>query len=449
MKKIITSDRSAEKERIKCKYALELYEDFQERLADFRYEKDEYWKYTKLNFLAKFRQAPITSLGFADANELAAPRAEERAKLIKLLAPLVDSSKQNILVFFNGIILDEQPFMPLEKLSLSHEAASFSENGKKSEVNFPYSLRGMKKQNFKETNILALLNAALASLDCKKGEVFIKLDEAACLKKALHLVFVDSHRAQNKVISPRVHVTLEKKSKLTLLETHVENHALLTNSFVSFKLGEETELQHLYADFSGAENSIHFTRSLLGKGSVLKSYSLQKNTNKSHASSVQHESFLREKEAKLVLQGFYYGQGEEKKDFIIKLHHESPKTYSQQLFKGIVRDEAMASFTGSVKVYRDAQKTNSSQLSKTLLLGDSAKMNIRPQLEILADDVKCDHGATIGQLDADELFYLQSRGLSKNHAEEVLFLAFIEEFINELKLIFPGETVLKNLKLRD
>ncbi|HNP18510.1 MAG TPA: Fe-S cluster assembly protein SufD [Fulvivirga sp.] len=114
--------------------------------------------------------------------------------------------------------------------------------------------------------------------------------------------------------------------------------------------------------------------------------------------------------------------------------HISPNSFSNELYKGILEDNAKAVFNGKVFVRKEAQKTNAFQSNKNILLSDTAVINTKPQLEIWADDVKCTHGCTTGQLDDEALFYLRSRGLDKDHARSFLLYAFAIEVIEQVKL---------------
>ncbi|HWX77971.1 MAG TPA: SufD family Fe-S cluster assembly protein, partial [Candidatus Acidoferrales bacterium] len=111
-----------------------------------------------------------------------------------------------------------------------------------------------------------------------------------------------------------------------------------------------------------------------------------------------------------------------------------PKATSLELYKGILSGSARGVFNGKILVHKDAQKTNARQTNKNLLLSADAMVNTKPQLEIYADDVKCSHGSTIGQLDRDALFYLRSRGLSRDDAQSLLSYAFASEVIGRVKI---------------
>ena len=131
----------------------------------------------------------------------------------------------------------------------------------------------------------------------------------------------------------------------------------------------------------------------------------------------------------------------------VRIEHISPDCQSNQLFKYILSDTSTGLFTGRIVVNKDAQKTAAYQRSSNILLHLKAKMSIRPQLEIYADDVKCSHGATVGQLDAEALFYLRSRGISEKEAKKMLLQAFAGEVINGISCETVRKSVLQKLKM--
>lgn len=132
------------------------------------------------------------------------------------------------------------------------------------------------------------------------------------------------------------------------------------------------------------------------------------------------------------LNGLYLGTGKSHIDHHTDVHHIYPQGTSRELYKGILNDQSHAVFNGKVIVYKDAQKTDATQTNKNLLISKNAEVDTKPQLEIFADDVKCTHGATVGQMDAESLFYLQSRGLTLENAQELLMHAFISDVIDTL-----------------
>jgi Fe-S cluster assembly protein SufD len=122
-------------------------------------------------------------------------------------------------------------------------------------------------------------------------------------------------------------------------------------------------------------------------------------------------------------------------DNFVFVEHAKPNCNSKQLFKGILDEKSTGAFTGRILVDRDAQKTNAYQKNSSILLTDDVKMNSKPQLEIYADDVKCGHGGTVGQLDEEAMFYLRSRGIPEHEAKLMLMSAFAIEILNEIKVL--------------
>jgi Fe-S cluster assembly protein SufD len=121
-------------------------------------------------------------------------------------------------------------------------------------------------------------------------------------------------------------------------------------------------------------------------------------------------------------------------DNFVFIDHAKPNCSSNQLFKNILDETSTGAFTGRILVERDAQKTNAYQRNSSILMSGEAKMNSKPQLEIYADDVKCSHGATVGQIDEDALFYLRSRGISERDARLMLMFAFTREILDQIKI---------------
>ena len=130
--------------------------------------------------------------------------------------------------------------------------------------------------------------------------------------------------------------------------------------------------------------------------------------------------------------GLYLMDKKQHIDNQVFIDHAKPNSMSNELFKGIMDDTASGVFNGHVLVRRDAQKTNAFQRNKNILLTDKAKVNSKPFLEIYADDVKCSHGATVGQLDTEAMFYIRSRGISEDSARMLLMYAFCDEIIQKI-----------------
>ena len=134
------------------------------------------------------------------------------------------------------------------------------------------------------------------------------------------------------------------------------------------------------------------------------------------------------------LNGLFLGSGNQHIDNHTLVNHDVPNCYSNELYKGILTDKAKGVFNGKVIVKQDAQKTNAFQYNGNLLLSDEAQIYSKPELEIYADDVKCSHGSTTGQLNKEALFYLESRGISKEGAKHLLVYAFAQDVLEKISL---------------
>ncbi|HKZ66526.1 MAG TPA: Fe-S cluster assembly protein SufD, partial [Chitinophagaceae bacterium] len=133
------------------------------------------------------------------------------------------------------------------------------------------------------------------------------------------------------------------------------------------------------------------------------------------------------------LYGLYFQKGKSHIDNHTLVDNVKPNCFSNELYKGIIDDNATAVFNGKIYVQPDAQKTNAYQSNKNVLLSDSASVNTKPQLEIFADDVKCSHGCTVGKLNEEGLFYLQSRGITEKNARSLLLHAFAVDILEHIK----------------
>ena len=140
------------------------------------------------------------------------------------------------------------------------------------------------------------------------------------------------------------------------------------------------------------------------------------------------------KACEATLNGIYLLNGEQHLDNYMWAEHVKENIPSHEVYKGVLDDNAHAVFSGRIYVHKEAQKTDAKQTNQNLLLTDTARVNTKPQLEIYADDVKCTHGATVGQLDQNSLFYLMSRGISKREARNLLIRAFLGELYDTITM---------------
>ena len=244
----------------------------------------------------------------------------------------------------------------------------------------------------------------------------------------LHLLFIT--KADTPVaVFPRVLVVLERGAELELVEEHHGVGTYLSCPVVEVRVGEGAILRHERVQ-RDSDEAFHLgtLRAEVAKGGQYHSRTLSFGARLS-----RQQPWLRLAEgAEVSLDGLALLEGHQVADTHSFLLHAEPKATSHQLHKCIVDGQARAVFNGQIRVAPRAQGTDARQQSRNLLLSESARVDTKPQLEIYADDVKCSHGATVGQLDPEELFYLQSRGLNADDARNLLTYGFAADVLNRI-----------------
>ncbi len=271
------------------------------------------------------------------------------------------------------------------------------------------------------------LNAALT-----RSGAWIELADGVALEEPLQLLFL--HRGGDSAVMthPRIVIRLGRGARLHLLETHAGSGSghCFVNLVGQAVLGDGAELLCDRLQLGGSGLSL-LARGFLEMGAGAR---LRATTVALGSGFLRNEIELRlaGREGEAILSGLYMPRGEEHVDTLVRIHHEAENCHSDQFYKGVVEDRARAAFAGKIIVHRGAQKTNAYQANNNLLLSDRAEVNSKPELEIYADDVKCSHGATCGDLDPEALFYLRARGLAREVASSLLVYAFANEVIERM-----------------
>jgi len=250
------------------------------------------------------------------------------------------------------------------------------------------------------------------------GLIEIKLEKNVLLEHALKIRLVSS---ESNTSEPKVKVKTGSNSKLCLIE-EVSGKAL---SQISFELDAGARVEHLQMN-SGALFVHSDSLATLAKDANYRNFIFNLEGGFTRRNT---ETRLLESGAHAESYCLYLVNGSEHSDIFTKIEHLSPDTTSEQLAKGILGDTSKGIFTGKIHIHPDAQRVYSSQLNKNLLLSKKAQAHSQPQLEIFADDVKCSHGSTTGQLSDDEIFYLESRGIPHEKARTLLSWAFAMEIV--------------------
>ena len=248
----------------------------------------------------------------------------------------------------------------------------------------------------------------------------------------LHLLFAQQPGPEPMAFFPRLHVTLDAGAELTLVEEHLGTGTYLSAPYAEVRLGQGAVLRHERIQRDSPE-AFHIA-TLRAETAQASRYELRNLTLGGRLSRHAPEIRLLGGAAELHLDGLVLVEGEQVADAHSTIDHTQPGCTSRQLHKCIADGKARAIFNGKIFVRPGAQATDAQQQSRNLLLSATARVDTKPQLEIFADDVKCAHGAAVGQLDAEEVFYLRSRGLDEPTARNLLTWAFASEVLNRISV---------------
>jgi Fe-S cluster assembly protein SufD len=365
--------------------------------------REEAWKYTNLSRLA--RQT------FVPADSTAAQAIDER-----LLAEARLSGSDE-LVFVNGHY----------HAGTSRRATAESAHIETLGENLDQQAIKERLENVAGGNVFRSLNSAFFT-------------DAALLKivgdhpRPIHLLFLSTSGDAPYASHPRVIIEAEANSRACVVETFVgpADSAYFTNVVTQVDLQPGARIEHYRLQREGAK-AFHIGQLLVkcAADGLLTSHNLSLGAALARSDI---SIALQAAGANAVLNGLYLPTGKQHIDNHLSIDHAAADTASDILYKGVLDERGRAVFNGKVLVRPDAQKTEAKQTNKNLLLSAEAEADTKPELEIYADDVKCSHGATVGQLDADALFYLRSRGIDAREARGALTFAFIEEVLQRLSL---------------
>ncbi len=366
--------------------------------------RDEEWKFTNVAAIAAtpfrrigaaegFSRADLEPFLFTDASRLLAVVINGRfsARLSSL-----DSLPAGVTISGMAEAMTDQP--PLEGPSL------------------------------KSAHPFVLLNTAFC-----EGGVFVHIEPKAVVTEPIHVLFISAPGADPGLVAPRLFVVVGEQSQSSIVENYagVGDAPVLTTAVTEFLLGPGAMMDHVKVQRETAE-AFHMASTFvhLHRASTFTSQAI---TFGGRIARNDITATLAGDGAECTLNGLYVADGETLVDTHTTIDHAMPHCPSHEVYKGILAGRAKAVFNGKIIVRPDAQKTDAKQTNKALLLSDEASINTKPQLEIFADDVKCTHGAAIGQLDADQLFYLRARGIGLQDARNMLIHAFASDVLNGIK----------------
>jgi Fe-S cluster assembly protein SufD len=260
---------------------------------------------------------------------------------------------------------------------------------------------------------------------------YVRIPAGRVVEQPLQIVYL-TLGAEAGLTSPRVLVVVEDNAQCRLVEAHLgaDQSAYFSNPVTELSVGQNAVVSY-YKLQQESPRACHLANLESHQG---RSASVTTNIITLSGGLVRNETTvsLQGEGGWAQLDGLYLVSGNQHVDNFTRIDHVSPHCSSRELYKGILSDRGTGVFRGRIVVAKGAQKTDSKQTNNNLLLSDHALINTKPQLEIYADDVKCTHGATIGQLDRDSVFYLRARGISEEAAKGILIYAFANEVINRI-----------------
>ena len=376
--------------------------------------KDEEWKYTNV--------APIAAIDFKPV--ILHATAESELEKEELAPFRCVETAQSELVFLNGMLrkdLSSWSAIPEEVVAMDLSEAFADERYRE------IAWKHLAQQADYVADGFTALNTAFVS-----HGAFVYLPKNTVMKAPLHLLFI-SDGAQTASF-PRVLVVAGENSSATLIESFgsVNDSSYFTNAVVEIVLKDGARLEHYKVQRENVEAfHVATTSADLGANSSYDSTTINFGAKLSrHDIHVTMDN----EGAECWVDGLYLVTTGQHTDTHSVIDHRRPHCTSHQLYKGILDGKSRAVFNGKIFVRHDAQKTDAMQTNKNLLLSNEARVDTKPQLEILADDVKCAHGAAVGQIDEEELFYLKARGIHPDLARNLLTYGFAEEVIGKIKV---------------
>ncbi len=375
---------------------------------DFPTIKNEEWKYTDIS--------PVINIKF----NTPAYRSISKEQFENYL---FDENNFHTMVFVNGIFSIElsSPEINNKKILITNLAEQIKVNP---EIVQEYLSKLIKQ----DKNPFLALNTAFTA-----DGVFINIGDNVVFEKPVQILYINTGEEYN-VTYPRNLFISGKNSQIKVLETYLalSTKPYFTNSVTEVYLNEGAIVEHIKIEDENL-NAFHISNTEISQESNSNYSSYNINFGGKLVRNDINARF-NNKHAECTLNGLYLAQGEQLIDNHTLIDHAQPHCLSHELYKGILDGNSRAVFNGKVLVRKDAQKTNAFQENKNLLLSKDALMNTKPQLEIFADDVKCSHGATVGQLDKNALFYLRSRGLGEEEAKVLLIYAFASDVVHSISI---------------
>lgn len=371
-------------------------------------QKDEEWKYTNVSPLLKH-------------NFVRGKKVDVNPDRINKF--LFDQLEHSLMVFVNGHFAPE-----LSRLDDIPDTVKVSSLSDELKMNNPVVAKHLGKYAVSKNQIFTALSTAFS-----KDGAFIYVPDGKVVENAIHIIFLTS--SEQKIFTqPRNLFIAGKNSQVTIIEHYVsdDNNIYFTNSVTEIIADESAIVDHIRLQEESTK-AFHIARMEVDQERSSNFSSHLISTGAEFARNDFNATF-NDEGSESTLNGLFMIKDDQLFDAHTMIDHAKPHCVSHEHYKGILQDKSKGVFNGKVMVRQDAQKTNAFQENNTILLSNDAVMNTKPQLEIFADDVKCSHGATIGKLDQNAMFYLKSRGIGDEAATAILIHAFASDVITSIKI---------------
>ena len=376
----------------------------------FPTRRDEEWRFTNVS--------PIVETPFTLAD-----KAQSEMTRDGLTSYTYVGMSGTQLVFVNGHFASELSSASFPSgVVVSSLAAAMASEPQLIEANLGRSAE------FTSQSFVALNTAAL------EDGAFVHIKRGAIVEEPIHLLFVSTPNGGPTVSHPRTLIIAEENSQATIVESYsgTVDQVYFTNAVTEVVAAENAVLDH-YKVQRESRKAFHIATMQL---SLARSANFSSHSIALGGLLVRNEAnaYLGGEGIECTLNGVYVGNDHQVIDNHTAIDHAMPHCNSHEVYKGILDGHSRGVFNGKIFVRQDAQKTDAKQTNQTLLLSPTAQIDTKPQLEIFADDVKCTHGATIGQLSDDALFYLRARGIPQEQARALLTYAFASDIVSRIKI---------------
>jgi len=372
----------------------------------FPTKKQEHWKYTDLN--------TIIDNNFSNLKII-----EDKKSSYYNNKSLIPNFEHNRIILLNGRFIESNfSFENEKKISVKSLKNSFENKEDFKKIKYYFD---------DDQNSMVSLNHAFTN-----DGIILEIDDNYLFNKPLVIYNLFDKLSENKIVNNKVFISLGNESSLSLVDFYkCENNIKYFNNTIHNYTINKNSILKKFSINAALDNSYNYNSTKINSysNSIFENFLLS--IGPSFIKNEVHCNLL-ESYASCFVNGIMLLDGDQHHELKTNINHKHENCKSSQLIKSVLLDNSNATYQGKIYVNESAQKTNGYQLSKALILSEKSEFNSKPELEIYADDVKCSHGSTIGNIDENSIFYLMSRGLTKDQANKMIVEGFLNEAIETI-----------------